>query len=83
MCLAHHDSETFTPEVLNDITASCLVTQLLEMGVIKLCMYLLNSDALPLFDLLAFTGYKYLKCVEIISFLLFEGAQCVKSPVCV
>lgn len=45
--------------MLNDITGSCLVTQLLEMGIIKLCMYLLNSTSIPFWDLVAFTGYKY------------------------
>lgn len=54
-------ARSFTPDVLNDITMSCLVTQLLEMGVIKLSMYLLNSTSIPFFDLLSFTGYKYIK----------------------
>jgi protein transport protein YIF1 len=49
--------------MLNEITASCLVTQLLEMGAIKLGMYLTSSIPVPFFDLVAFTGYKYLKYV--------------------
>ncbi|CAN0037060.1 unnamed protein product [Ectocarpus sp. 12 AP-2014] len=49
---------TFSPEVLTEVTSSCIVTQLLEVLLIRLGLYLLNSPAVVL-DLVAYTGYKY------------------------
>lgn len=49
---------SFTPEVLVEVTSSCLVMQLLEIAVIRLGLYLLQAPA-SLLDLLAVTGYKY------------------------
>lgn len=49
---------SFTPEVLVEVTSSCLVMQLLEIAVIRLGLYLLQAPA-TLLDLLAVTGYKY------------------------
>lgn len=49
---------SFTPEVLVDVTSSCLVTQLLEILAVRLGLYLLQAPA-TLLDLLAVTGYKY------------------------
>lgn len=49
---------SFTPEVLVDVTSSCLVMQLLEILAIRLGLYLLQAPA-TLLDLLAVTGYKY------------------------
>ncbi len=51
-------ANTFTPEVLVDVTSSCLVMQALEMAAIRLGLYLLQAPA-SLLDLLAVTGYKY------------------------
>ncbi len=49
----------FTPEVLGQVSSSCLVTQLLEIGVIHLAMYLTGTGSIPTLDLVAYTGYKY------------------------
>lgn len=65
-CKRARVARRFTPDMLNEITTSCLVTQLLEMGVIKLSMYLLNSTTVPLLDLVAFTGYKYIKYGQVV-----------------
>ncbi|CAN0279807.1 unnamed protein product, partial [Ectocarpus fasciculatus] len=45
-------------QVLTEVTSSCIVTQLLEVLLIRLGLYLLNSPAVVL-DLVAYTGYKY------------------------
>ncbi|CAN0124073.1 unnamed protein product [Pylaiella littoralis] len=56
---AQHDKAgTFSPETLTEVTSSCVVTQLLEVLLIRLGLYLLNSPAVVL-DLVAYTGYKY------------------------
>lgn len=49
---------SFTPEVLVEITSSCLVMQVLEIALIRLGLYLLQAPA-SIMDLLAVTGYKY------------------------
>ena len=49
---------SFTPEVLMEVTSSCMVMQILEILVIRLGLYLLQAPA-SLLDLLAVTGYKY------------------------
>ena len=53
----------FTPAVLSDVTNACLVTQILEVAVIKLGLHLLSSATVPLLDLVAYTGYKYIGLV--------------------
>ncbi|CAM9360628.1 unnamed protein product [Ascophyllum nodosum] len=52
------DGNTFSPEVLTEVTSSCIVTQLLQVLLIRLGLYLLNSPAVIL-DLVAYTGYQY------------------------
>lgn len=44
-------------QTLTEVTSSCVVTQLLEVLLIRLGLYLLNSPAVVL-DLVAYTGYK-------------------------
>eukprot|EP00904_Undaria_pinnatifida_P006697 jgi/Undpi1/3157/HiC_scaffold_15.g06531.m1 len=51
-------NSSFSPEVLTEVMSSCLVTHLLEVLLIRLGLYLLNSPAVVL-DLVAYTGYKY------------------------
>eukprot|EP00903_Cladosiphon_okamuranus_P012030 g11295.t1 len=48
----------FSPEDLTEVTSSCVILQLLEVLLIRLGLYLLNSPAVVL-DLVAYTGYKY------------------------
>lgn len=40
----------------------CLVMQLMEIGVLAFCLYLLNSS-ISFLDLVAFSGYKYIPLV--------------------
>lgn len=40
-----------------EVTSSCIVTQLLQVLLIRLGLYLLNSPAVVL-DLVAYTGYQ-------------------------
>lgn len=42
---------------MTEVTSSCVVAHLLEVLVIRLGLYLLNSPAVVL-DLVAYTGYK-------------------------
>lgn len=40
----------------------CLVMQLIEIGVLAACLYMLNSS-ISFLDLLSFSGYKYIPLV--------------------
>lgn len=44
-------------QVLTEVTSACVVTHLLEVLVIRLGLYLINSPAVVL-DLVAYTGYQ-------------------------
>lgn len=54
LCTAHSPAPR---QVLTEVTSSCVVTQLLEVLLIRLGLYLINSPAVVL-DLIAYTGYK-------------------------
>lgn len=43
--------------------SASLGTQALEIAAIKLALFLVSAPQLPLLDLVAFTGYKYMGCV--------------------
>jgi protein transport protein YIF1 len=49
----------FSPEVLPDIISKCFITQIAEVLLIRLGFYLMQASV-PLLDLFAYTGYKYL-----------------------
>lgn len=49
----------FSPEVIPSVTTKCFVTQLLEVALIRLGFYLMQSDV-AILDLFSYTGYKYL-----------------------
>lgn len=53
----------FTPEVLKESMSTAMVTQLMEVLLLRLGMYLLNAQGIPLLELVAYTGYKYFGCV--------------------
>ncbi|CAM9702265.1 unnamed protein product [Phaeothamnion confervicola] len=55
-------SGTFTPAALTEATSACVVTQLLEVLLFRLGLYLLGAPAAML-DLVAYTGYKYVALV--------------------
>jgi hypothetical protein len=48
----------FSPDVIGEAGSYCLVLQLIEIGVMTACLYLLNSS-ISILDLLSFSGYKY------------------------
>ena len=64
----------FTPETIVQVISTCLVTQILEVVVITLGLYLMRSNA-NLGDLFSYTGYKYvpLSLHMIIAFILGNG----------
>lgn len=56
--VSYGNSGEFTPEVLPDVSTKCVLTQIAEVGVIRLGFYSMQVHA-PLLDLWAYTGYKY------------------------
>ncbi|KAG0256822.1 hypothetical protein BG011_004311 [Mortierella polycephala] len=53
-------SNKFSPEILGPTASSALAIILLEFTMIKLCIYLLNiTSEVPILDLLAYSGYKF------------------------
>ncbi|KAF9192462.1 hypothetical protein BGZ51_005474 [Haplosporangium sp. Z 767] len=53
-------SNKFSPEILGPTASSALAVILLEFTMIKLCIYLLNiTSEVPILDLLAYSGYKF------------------------
>ncbi|CAM9549133.1 unnamed protein product [Scytosiphon promiscuus] len=67
-----HGAGTFSPEVLTEVTSSCVVTQLLEVLLVRLGLYLINSPAVIL-DLVAYTGYKYVGLCINMTLGIFSG----------
>jgi len=57
--ICHGTRGEFTPEVLPDVTAKCVLTQILEVLTVKFGFYTMQVP-FPLLDLFALTGYKYL-----------------------
>ncbi|KAF9091119.1 hypothetical protein BGX23_005462 [Mortierella sp. AD031] len=53
-------SNKFSPEILGPTASSALAVIILEFTIIKLCVYLLNiTSDVPMLDLLAYSGYKF------------------------
>ncbi|TYZ63288.1 hypothetical protein PybrP1_009077 [[Pythium] brassicae (nom. inval.)] len=55
-------SNQFSPDVIGKDASYCLVMQLVEIGVLAACLYLLNSSV-AFWDLVSFSGYKYIPLV--------------------
>ncbi|TMW60456.1 hypothetical protein Poli38472_000498 [Pythium oligandrum] len=55
-------SNQFSPDVIGRDASYCLVMQLVEIGVLAACLYLLNSS-ISFLDLVSFSGYKYIPLV--------------------
>ncbi|KAG0048687.1 hypothetical protein BGZ83_006402 [Gryganskiella cystojenkinii] len=67
----------FSPEILGPTTSSALAVILLEFTMIKLCTYLLNiTSEVPILDLLAYSGYKF---VGIILSIIFQLSKAPRS----
>lgn len=55
----------FSPDVIGQVGSYGLVMQSIEIGLLKLALYLFKIDgATSLLDLAAFTGYKYVRYVD-------------------
>ena len=52
----------FSPDIIGQVGSYSLMMQMLELGMIKFGLYLLNSSV-SFLDLVAFTGYKYVGLV--------------------
>lgn len=69
--VAHGTQTQFTPETLVNATSAALVTQLLELGALRLGLFLAAATPPPLLDLVALGGYKYVGIVlSTLAFLL-------------
>ncbi|KAJ0404771.1 hypothetical protein P43SY_005595 [Pythium insidiosum] len=55
-------SNQFSPDVIGNDASYCLVMQLIEIGILAACLYLLNSS-ISFLDLVSFSGYKYIVLV--------------------
>ncbi|GLD91481.1 hypothetical protein PINS_up000014 [Pythium insidiosum] len=55
-------SNQFSPDVIGNDASYCLVMQLIEIGILAACLYLLNSS-ISFLDLVSFSGYKYIALV--------------------
>ncbi|KAF9361000.1 hypothetical protein BGX26_006766 [Mortierella sp. AD094] len=67
----------FRPDILGPTASSALAVILLEFTMIKLCIYLLNiTSEVPILDLLAYSGYKF---VGIIVSIIVQLSSAPKS----
>lgn len=57
--LCYGTAGEFNPEVIADVTTKCFITQLLEVVIIRFGFYMMQTT-IPILDLFAYTGYKYL-----------------------
>lgn len=55
-------SNQFSPDVIGKDASYCLVMQLIEIGIMAACLYLLSSS-ISFLDLVSFSGYKYIPLV--------------------
>jgi hypothetical protein len=57
--LGYGTAGKFDPEVIPDVTTTCIVTQILEVLIIRFGLYMMQAPV-PFLDLFSYTGYKYL-----------------------
>ena len=69
-CLFIHTTHAFrfSPDVIGEVATYCVVMQLVEIGIMSACLYLLNSSV-SFLDLVSFSGYKYV-CLVINAIVL-------------
>lgn len=66
----------FTPEALGMLMSSAMAWMILEVGAMLLSLYILAvSTELKIFDLLAFSGYKYVGMVGVLLCHIFLGVR--------
>ncbi|KAF9130837.1 hypothetical protein BGW39_002591 [Mortierella sp. 14UC] len=71
------DANKFSPEMLGPTASSALAVIFLEFTIIKLCVYVLNiTSDVPILDLLAYSGYKF---VGIIVSIIVQLSKAPKS----
>jgi len=70
----------FTPEVLGLTASTGLFALGFELLLIRLGLFIFGFPAIPLLDLLAYTGYKYVGCVHFIPHLLTTLSQSDETP---
>ncbi|KAG0274797.1 hypothetical protein BGZ95_009465, partial [Linnemannia exigua] len=71
------DANKFSPEMLGPTASSALAVIFLEFIIIKLCVYVLNiTSDVPILDLLAYSGYKF---VGIIVSIIVQLSKAPKS----
>lgn len=64
----------FTPEALGMLSSSAMAWMVLEVGAMMLSLFILSVNSeLKMFDLLAFSGYKYVGMVGILLVNIFIG----------
>lgn len=56
--LCYGTAKKFNPEVIPDVTTKCFVTQILEVAAIRFGFHLMQAP-IPILDIFAYTGYKY------------------------
>jgi len=65
-------SMSFTPEVLYDVSMSAMMSQTIEVLVIRSGLYTLGGSSGSFFELMALTGYKYVGlCINMVVALIF------------
>jgi hypothetical protein len=57
--LGYGTAGKFDTEVIPDVTTKCMVTQILEVLIIRFGLYMMQAPV-PFLDLFSYTGYKYL-----------------------
>ena len=69
--LCYGTSGAFTPDVLQDVTAYCLVTQGLEVAAMRAGHYALSAPC-SWIDMASYTGYKYFGlCINMLAGMAF------------
>jgi protein transport protein YIF1 len=71
--LCYGTSGQFNPEVIANVTSKCFFTQAFEVTAFRLCLQFALQSPIPILDLVAYTGYKYLGLTVNMLFGIFFG----------
>jgi len=63
----------FTPDVIGMTATSALFTILVEVFLLKVSIWLLNFDNIPILDLVSYSGYKFINSIVTIGVSLVSG----------
>ena len=65
--LCYGNAGQFDPEVIPDVCTKCFLANLVEVVIIRVGFYFMQTDV-PFLDLMAYTGYKYLGlCINMLA----------------